>query len=497
MASQMGNPGIPSDPEEFDRVYRALFDASHEVIVVHDERDRIVDINPRAVQITGYSVGELCGMSAPRDLAVPEDAEKLRNILQDVRNGSVREYDIRWRTKDSRIVEFDVVTVPLVLPGNKAVWTFCSLRDMTERNAADRQVRASRERLQQILATLPVGLAVTDRTGDIELVNAAFNRIWGGEAIVSGAERRARSKGYWHGNGQRIADSDWASVKALREGRTILNELIDIEAFDGVRKTIQNSAAPMRDEHGEIASAIIINEDVTERVNAERELRAALDELQALSAKLVEVQETERQGLSRELHDRIGQNLTALNLNLEALSGRLQGSGSEIISRLQDSRQLLDATFDATLDLLSELRPPMLDDAGLLSALRWYGKQFSGRTGLEVFVVGGDPGERLDPARQIVLFRIAQEALNNVAKHARAKRVEIALSTENGESTLSILDDGVGVDRERTSGPGAHVGLGMVTMRERARALGGSLEVVPRHEGGTAVVVRAPQRPGT
>jgi PAS domain S-box-containing protein len=491
MAAELGKAGVPSVSEEFGRVYRALFEASHEVIVVHDERDIIVDINPRAVQITGYSVGELCGMTAPIDLAVPEDADKMRDILHDVGNGLVREYEIRWRTKDSRIVEFDGISVPLVLPGHKGNWTFCSLRDVTQRNAVDREVRESRKRLQQILATLPVGLAVTDRAGDIEIANAAFNRIWGG-TIVSGAERREHSKGYRHQDGRRIAASEWASVKALREGRTILNELVDIEAFDGTRKTIQNSAAPMRDEGGEIVSAIIINEDVTERVNAESELRAALDELQALSAKLVEVQETERQELSRELHDRIGQNLTALNLNLEALRGRLDGSGPEIISRLQDSRELLDATFDATLDLLSELRPPMLDDAGLLSALRWYGKQFSARTGLEVSVLGDDPARRLDPRGEIVLFRIVQEALNNVAKHAGARHVEISLRVQDGERILSISDDGVGVDRETTTGPGANVGLGMVTMRERARAIGGSLEVLPGRPRGTAVVVRIP-----
>src|SRR3954467_4723481 len=134
MAAELGKAGGPSVSEEFGRGYRALFEASHEVIVVHDERDIIVDINPRAVQITGYSVGELCGMTAPIDLAVPEDADKMRDILHDVGNGLVREYEIRWRTKDSRIVEFDGISVPLVLPGHKGNWTFCSLRDVTQRN---------------------------------------------------------------------------------------------------------------------------------------------------------------------------------------------------------------------------------------------------------------------------------------------------------------------------------------------------------------------------
>jgi two-component system sensor histidine kinase UhpB len=472
--------------EDLSRIYQALFEASHDVIVLQDEADRIMDVNPRAAELTGYSLEELRQMSASRDLVVAEDVRKVRKILDEVIRGAPREYEIRWRAKDGRVIDFDVISLPLRLPGRKSAWTFCSLRDVTHRKKVERELRESEKRLQQIIATLPVGLTVVDRSGDVALANSAMKRIWG-TLITSGPARWAESKGYWADSGRRIEASEWASVRALHEGKTILGELIDIETFDGRHKTVENSAAPIRGETGEVVGAIIVNEDVTERVRAEKGLRQAVEELKALSLKLVEVQETERHDLSRELHDRIGQNLTALGINLEIVKTRLASGDSESASRLQDSRDLLKGTFDAMIDLLAELRPPMLDDLGLLVALKWYGDKFAARTGLAVSISGDE--RRLGPPMDIVLFRIAQEALNNVAKHARARHVDVRLEPSDDEWMLSISDDGVGVTAPEGArrAPG---GFGMVTMRERARAIGGRLEVQRRHEGGTSVVVK-------
>jgi len=117
---------------------------------------------------------------------------------------------------------------------------------------------------------------VTDRAGDILLANAASKRIWG-DVIVFGSERWAQSKGFWHDSGKPIAKADWASARVLSEGQTSLNELIDIENHDGQKKTIQNSSAPIRNAEGLIVGAIVVNEDVTERVRAEEALRIAED----------------------------------------------------------------------------------------------------------------------------------------------------------------------------------------------------------------------------
>ena len=493
MAAGFETTAAESAPDTFVQLYRTIFEASHDVIVVSDEVGQVIQINPRAAQLTGYDPATLHLMNVIRDLALPEDSARLRQMLFDVRAGSMRQYPVRWRAKDSHVIEFDVISVPITVPGKERTWTYCTLRDVTRRNAVERELRDSEKRLHQIIATLPVGLAVTNRAGDIIIANGPMKRIWG-DLITSADERWKRSQGYWHEGGRKIEAEEWASVRALQEGRTSLNELIDIETFEGLHKTVQNSAAPIRSEDGQIVGAIIINEDVTQRVRAESDLRGALEELKALSHKLVEVQETERQELSRELHDRIGQNLTALGINLETVTKRLAGRDPDIASRLKDSSDLLKGTFSAIIDVLSELRPPMLDDMGLPAALDWYGRQFSARTGLEVSV-SADRVQRLDADSEIVLFRIAQEALNNVAKHAHAQHVHIELASSNGATMLSISDDGVGVDANPGGSQRATGGFGMVTMRERSRAIGGRLEVRRRAEGGTSVIVQV--KPGS
>jgi signal transduction histidine kinase len=139
---------------------------------------------------------------------------------------------------------------------------------------------------------------------------------------------------------------------------------------------------------------------------------------------------------------------------------------------------------------MSELRPPMLDDYGLLPALQWYAKEFSSRTGIQVTVDGDEGTRRLTQAGEIALFRIMQEALNNVAKHAHARRVGIMLEHSDDQLIMSVSDDGVGLDGASVSK--RRPGLGMVTMRERTQAVGGRFEIGAAAGRGTRVVVRIP-----
>jgi len=141
---------------------------------------------------------------------------------------------------------------------------------------------------------------------------------------------------------------------------------------------------------------------------------------------------------------------------------------------------------------MSELRPPMLDEHGLLPALQWYAKEFSQRTGIDAVVRGKEPKQRLAQEIEITLFRIAQEALNNVAKHARATRIEIELQHSGGECILSVSDNGIGFDPALSSEATSRPGRGMVTMRERAQAVGGHFEVKAVPGGGTQILVRVP-----
>jgi two-component system sensor histidine kinase UhpB len=166
--------------------------------------------------------------------------------------------------------------------------------------------------------------------------------------------------------------------------------------------------------------------------------------------------------------------------------------GAEHRRRLSDSSALLEATVDSIENVMAELRPPMLDDYGLLPALHWYAKDFSRRTGIAVTVSGSDTADRVAAETEITFFRIAQEALTNVARHARAARAEIVFEHAATHCLMTVADNGIGLDRAPERETERRPGLGMVTMRERAQAIGASFVVRTLPGGGTEVAVRIP-----
>jgi signal transduction histidine kinase len=359
--------------------------------------------------------------------------------------------------------------------------------DLTGRERTEETIKQTPELLRLVLATLPVGVAVIDRSGDIVLANAAAKLIWG-DLIASGQDRYARSTAFWHASGRPIAPSEWASVRALREGKTSLNELIDIETFDGQRKTIQNSAAPIRDADGVIVGSVIVNEDVTGRVRAESALRESTDRLQHFSRRLLTVQEEERRHLSRELHDEFGQLLAGITLHLEAATSLV---GDAARARLEECVQLVQHAGTQLRSLVLELRPTMLESAGLVPTLKWMARQHKERTGIATDVIGElneIPGDLA-----IACFRVAQEALTNVTRHARARHVWIELSQTPVALALAVRDDGVGFNVAKTleeAGGSGH--LGLLGMKERVQILGGEMSVESEPGYGTRVCISVP-----
>jgi len=223
-------------------------------------------------------------------------------------------------------------------------------------------------------------------------------------------------------------------------------------------------------------------------------MAARLDEersfdLQALARRLVESEELERHRIAGELHDQVGQTLSALNINLDIALGLVTAEQAEVRLRLADSLALVEGTLQAIENLMAELRPPLLEEYGLGAALAAYAKSFAKRTGVQARL--DDPhelGRELSHDAAIALFRIAQEALANVSRHAQARTATVALRRETGRIVLEVIDDGRGFE----TGERASQRWGMTIMQERVAALGGSLEVQSSPGQGTRVRVRVP-----
>jgi PAS domain S-box-containing protein len=469
-----------------EATFRALSQNAPAAIFVCHE-GKITYANPAASAITGYSNEELCGsnfsaMTHPdfRDLVCEGDPAQPRGEPAPLR------HELKVMTKAGEERWFDFTRAPYEFEGQPA--TVAIALDTTERKRAEEALGESQQLLQLVLATLPVGVLVTNRAGDVILANAAANRIWGGPPIAPGPERWAQSKAWWHDSGKSLAPSEWASVRSLSAGQTSLNELIDIETYDGQRKTIQNSSAPIRNTDGLIVGAVIVNEDVTERVRGEKALRESAKRLQYLSRRLLTVQEQERRHLSRELHDEFGQLLATITLHLHAAKAV---AGEAAQSSLEESMALLQRAGAQVRSLALELRPTMLESGGVETTLRWLAEQHQQRTGVPTQVVGHVSDVSGDPA--IAAFRVAQEALTNVVRHAQAQRVWIELSQRDGLLELVVRDDGVGFDVTQTLERAAGAGnLGLLGMKERVEILGGTLQIDSQPRQGTRIRVSIP-----
>ena len=240
----------------------------------------------------------------------------------------------------------------------------------------------------------------------------------------------------------------------------------------------------------------IIVRDITERRQAEQvvrereaEVRRSRERLEALSQRLLKVQENERRLIARELHDQIGQALTAVKLNLESLrSGRRAKAFP-----LDESVAIVEQLMEAVRSMSLELRPSVLDDLGLAAALRWYADRQGRRAGLAVRVRTQLPTERLASDLETACFRVAQEAITNIARHAGAKRVEVDARAEDGTLDLTVRDDGTGFDVAAVrGGTTAEGSIGLDGMEERVRLLGGDFRIDSQPGTGTTVWARFP-----
>lgn len=467
--------------------FRALTESAPAAIVIYRE-DRLVYSNPAVSRITGYSAEELRSRGLCAHIT-GESASVERSSAEVGAEALPRRYRLELLSKSRERRWLEVTETQVEFDGGPA--RVCVGVDVTEQQAAAEALSSSRELLQLVLATLPVGVTVTNGQGDIITANAASQTIWGG-ILVRGQERWAAAKGVWHDSGQRIAPNEWTSARALSEGRARLNELIDIETFDGHPKIIKNSAVPIRTADGRIVGTVIVSEDVTEQVQAQSALRESADRLQRLSRRLLTVQEEERRHLARELHDEFGQLLVGIGMQLSALRRSAPETAGQIID---ESMRLIESATVQLRNLIVDLRPSVLDSTDLDAAIKWLTERFARRTSLHLTLIG-EIGEVPD-ILAIGCFRVVQEALTNVARHAGARNVWVEMKRNEAAAEIVVRDDGVGFRVGKTLRAAADRGkFGLIGMAERAQLLGAELVLDAQPGRGTQVRLRMPIPPG-
>ncbi|HKS37991.1 MAG TPA: PAS domain S-box protein [Verrucomicrobiae bacterium] len=386
------------------------------------------------------------------------------------------QFEYRMIAADGRVVWVrDFVTVTVLESGQ--VLLRGVIVDITERKRAEDEVRKEKEILQKIFDCVPLMIAFFDQDGCIKLINRDWERTigWSLEEIQKQnldilAECYPDPQ-YRQGVLDFIAATkgDWGDFKTkVRNGRVIDTTWANVRLSDG--------------------TSVGIGQDITERKRVEDELRGANERLQRLSRRLLELQETERRFMARELHDEIGQSITAVTLNLQ--NAKLMLEPSKIGAALNESIGILNRVLQQVRDLSLDLRPSILDHVGLAAAIRWQVDRQAQRAGFKAEVVADERADHLAPEVEIACYRIIQEALTNIARHAKAQNVRVEVRYTHSQMHLLVLDDGVGFDlrnaRERVAS------LGIVGMEERTLFLKGEFEIESAPRRGTAIRVRFP-----
>ena len=277
----------------------------------------------------------------------------------------------------------------------------------------------------------------------------------------------------------------------MAEGRPYEDEM-RLRRADGEYRWFLVRTDPLRNETGEIVKWYGGSTDIDDRKRAEQQLKTSSEQLRALSASLQSAKEEEGTRIAREIHDELGSRLTSLKWDLEGLSKILsQGESQqpELCKKVETMIELADATINTTRRISSELRPSVLDDLGLVAAVEWQAEQFQERTGIICRFDSSAASDGLNQQQSTAVFRIFQEALTNVLRHAQATKVDIRINQEEGQFVLTISDNGRGITEVEKSDPSS---LGLLGMKERAHLVGGAIDIARKEEGGTVITVQAP-----
>ena len=356
------------------------------------------------------------------------------------------------------------------------------VRDITERKRAEEALRESEERHRAVFEQAAESAVLVDaETG----------------ALVDFNDKAHENLGYTHEEFEKLQISDFEVIESPEVVATHIERIV--KEGSGVFETKHRTkSGEVRDVHvssraislGGKPFCLSLWLDITERKRAQERLEQSHEQLRALGARLSRTEEAEKRRLARELHDQVGQALTALGMNLNFVRGQLaEDAQGTLAARIEDAIEMVTETTEKIRDVMSELRPAVLDDYGLLAALRWYCERFTVRTGVTVEVLGEEDMARLPLETETGLFRIAQEALTNVAKHARANRAEVRIEETQDGVRLTVSDDGVGFDSAEESGAVERPDWGLMSMAERALAVSGTVHVDSKPGEGTRVVI--------
>ena len=473
--------------------YRFLYHNTPALLHSIDLEGRLVSVSDYWTEALGYEAEEVIGRKLT-DFLTPESrriAEK-STMPEFFAKGQVKNISYRFVKKNGEVVEVLLSAIAEKDDKGKIVRSLAVLSDVSALKRIEEELRLAQEKLSQyskdlerqvrqrtrelsgLIEYTPAVVYMKDPQGRYVLLNSRWEEIFG----IS--KEWAKGKTVYDVFDKEVADQFRNNdMKVLNEKRPFQAE--ELFPQDGRMHTYLSVRFPVLDGQGRVTRLCGISVDITD-------LKKAQDQLRRLSGSIMASQEKERTAIARELHDELGQVLTALRMDAVWMRDRLQGYDDRATARAQNMCELIDRTISDVRHIATRLRPPVLDDLGLVDALEWHTTEFEKRTGIACVFNHGEVPE-LSEFTSIAAFRVAQEALTNVARHARASNVDVTLAAVDGELIVAVVDNGKGFE---VADLPEQESLGIAGMRERAGLANGRLDIRSSPGGGTEVYLRLP-----
>ena len=464
-----------------ERYYRSLIEKSSDAIVLFDRMGKVLYQSPRTERISGYSFEEMQSTNI-RELIHPEDQQEgerfVNQLLLNPGTGIMRSG--RFRHKDGHYVWLEG-TFTNLLKDESVNAIVCNCQDISERIESEQKILLANKQSESIINSLPGIFYLYDRDGKFVHWNRNFE-------IVSGYT----SEEIPTMNPTDFFDESEKSLLKEKINTVFIKGHADVQAnfFTKDRRKIPYYFNGCSATFNGVDYLIGMGIDITDRVRVEGAMRERTEEIQKLTAYLESVREEERARIAREIHDELGQQLTGLKMDASWINKKVGAKVEQnITERIATMIALIDETVKTVRRISSELRPGILDDLGLVPALEWHCQEFEKRTGIVSKCLASLNDYNFDKNFATNVFRVYQEALTNIARHAHATEVKTFLTEENGFIHLTIKDNGVGFDLGEVK---SKKSLGLVGMRERAMLFQGELVINSKKGKGTEILLKAP-----
>lgn len=470
-----------------EQEFRTLVEHSPDLIMRFDNNLVNLYVNPAMKTLVGLDPSEIEGKTM-REVGmgmIDVSIAKINTWCEEMRvplvTGESHQFEIFYQDK----YLFSYV-VPESFKDGEVQTLLCITRDVTPLKIMQEELQESQKLLAGIFTSLNEAVFVVnpeDRT--IITCNSAVEKIFG----YTPDELRGLNTEILHVNREKYEEFDQITLPVLAEKGSMQIEFV-MRRKNGSVFPSEHTVNIMWNDQNEMEAVVSVVRDITERKRAESELKASQERLQNLARHLQNIQEEERQRISRDIHDELGQSLTALHLDLLWLQRKLSAKPDEKLQKKIDSMTgIIDQAIDSVQRISMDLRPGIIDDLGFESAIEWEVQQLEDRLGITCDFKPDDIEGQIPRDIGVTLYRILQEAFTNIARHAEASSVSVLFQVKSGEVILEVHDDGKGIAQDTIKSPQS---FGINSMRERANTWNGEFSIKSAPNTGTTITVRIP-----